>query len=107
MKKLAISVLAILSTACSAGTEYAGEYKRVDASSFEVQHNMNTSVTIERKNDDYLITTHSGYGNVTQSGKMVNNQLVANDLVIVKQKSKLKMHYEDAPEVIFTFVENK
>lgn len=95
--------IALFSVACSAADDYPGSYQRQGASAFELNHNMNTSVVIEKQNDQYLVTFHSGYGDSINVAKAEDGQLVVNDLVIKKSGDKLKMHYLDNPEVTFTF----
>lgn len=110
MKTYLLMLATVFSTACSAGGgDYAGNYKRQGASDFEVAHNMNTSVTIEKQQGkQYLVTLHSGYGNVMSVGQADDKQLLINDdLVITKKGDKLNMSYVDNPEVVFTFKAEK
>lgn len=103
MKTYLMMFIVLFSSACSAADDYPGNYQRQGASTFELNHNMNTSVLIEKQNDQYLVTFRSGYGNSINIAKVENDQLLVNDLVIKKSGDKLKMHYIDNPDVIFTF----
>lgn len=108
MKKIAILLAVLVSTACSAQDNFSGQYQRIKSSEFEQNHNMNTNASIEQKEGLYLVTLHSGYGNVSHSGKIVDGKLIVsnNELMLTKDKNILKMSYVDAPEVIFTFKQN-
>ena len=103
MKNHLIILAVLFSSACSAGNDFPGNYQRQGASSFEVNHNMNTSVLIEKQNDQYLVTFRSGYGNSINIAKVDGDSLVVNDLIIKKSGYKLYMHYLDNPDVTFTF----
>ena len=103
MKSYLMMFIVLFSSACSAADDYPGNYQRQGASTFELNHNMNTSVLIEKQNDKYLVTFRSGYGNSINIAKVENDQLLVNDLVIKKSGDKLKMHYIDNPDVTFTF----
>ena len=98
-----ITIFAFLSTACSAATSFEGNYTRQNATAFEVAQNMNSAVTIEKKDGNYLIIMHSTYGDTIQNSKVNEGKLLANDLVIEKKGEKLKMYYVDNPQVEFTF----
>ena len=104
-----LSITTLFSTACSAGSpDFSGIYKRQGASDFEVAHNMNTSVTIEKQSGkQYLVTFNSGYGNSINTGQVEGDKLIVNDMAITKKSDTLKMNYIDNPDVQFTFKAEK
>lgn len=105
-----MGTVTLFSTACSAGSpDFSGIYKRQGASDFEVAHNMNTSVTIEKQKDNkqFLVTFNSGYGNAISIGQIEGDKLMVNDMAITKKNDTLKMSYVDNPDVQFTFKAEK
>lgn len=104
MNKLIMVIAVSLWSAGCTAQDIQGDYTRQGASDFEEQHNMNTSVTIAKGGDNYIVTLHSGYGNITHPAKLDKNKLMMDgDLVGEIDGKKLKMYYQENPTTTFVF----
>ena len=104
MNKLVMIVAMSIWTAGCSAQDIQGDYERQSMSQFDEQHNMNTSLTIVKGGDDYVLTLHSGYGNVAHPAKLEKGKLIMdNDLVGEFEDKKLKLYYQENPSVVYVF----
>ena len=110
MKKITVFLLVLFASGCSAQDTFVGKYKRVNASAFEVQHQMNSGVLIEKTNDGYSVILKNGYGDIPRLATLSKNNALLikqgefDDLVLTKDNNGiLHIQSADVPTKTFDF----